>query len=87
MSNLSPLRELARFVGRTNSASGPLSEAGLALKIDTDGRPMRPRVTDMLAIVMALSARTRRMARDPVVIDLDVFSPDGTRAIKIACDA
>ncbi|NOZ31631.1 MAG: hypothetical protein GXP01_00845 [Alphaproteobacteria bacterium] len=85
MSDLSSLKELAKFVGRSAAGAPPASHNGLALKIDQHGRPTRPKVTEMLGVVLALSARTRRMAREPVIIDLDVFTPDGHRAIKLAC--
>ena len=32
-------------------------------------------VGDLLGVVLALSARTRRMVQEPVRIDLDVFAP------------
>ncbi len=36
-----------------------------------------------LAVVMALSARTRRVVMPSVEIELDVFGPDGTRAVRL----
>ena len=38
---------------------------------------------DLLGVVMALSARTRRMAHDPARVEIDVFSPDGLRALRM----
>jgi hypothetical protein len=40
-------------------------------------------VGDLLGVVMALSARTRRMLMPHVEIELDVFDPDGARAVHI----
>ena len=40
-------------------------------------------VGDLLAVVMALSARTRRMLMPQVGIELDVFGPDGSRAVRV----
>ncbi|NGP17682.1 hypothetical protein [Devosia aurantiaca] len=40
-------------------------------------------VGDLLAVVMTLSARTRRMAQEPVRVELDVFAPGGKRAIQL----
>ena len=37
----------------------------------------------LLGVVLALSSRTRRMAQEPVSIDLDVFAPGGARAISL----
>ena len=33
--------------------------------------------------VMTLSARTRRMAQEPVRVELDVFAPGGKRALRL----
>jgi hypothetical protein len=40
-------------------------------------------VGDLLGVVMALSARTRRMLMPHVEIELDVFDPDGLRAVRV----
>jgi hypothetical protein len=41
-------------------------------------------VAELLGVVLALSARTRRMVQEPVRIDLDVFAPGGKRAVRIS---
>jgi hypothetical protein len=43
----------------------------------------KPRVSDLLGVVLTLSARTRRMIMPKVEIDLDVFGPGGQRAVRI----
>ena len=45
--------------------------------------PRKRGVGDLLGVVLALSARTRRMVQEPVRIDLDVFAPGGSRAIEL----
>ena len=37
----------------------------------------------MLSVVLSLSARTRRMVLPRVHIDMDVFGPNGKRALRI----
>ena len=37
--------------------------------------PRKRTVGDLLGVVLALSARTRRMVQEPVQIDIDVFAP------------
>ncbi|MEX0859845.1 MAG: hypothetical protein WEB63_02140 [Cucumibacter sp.] len=83
MSDLRTLRELAELASqaapglerRISAASRGMATAGL--------RPARPRVAELLSLVMILSARTRRIGREPVDIDLDVFAPDGRRAVRM----
>ncbi|UXN72684.1 hypothetical protein N8D56_15780 [Devosia sp. A8/3-2] len=41
-------------------------------------------VGDLLGVVLALSARTRRMVQEPVNIDIDVFAPGGKRALRMS---
>jgi hypothetical protein len=45
--------------------------------------PSRQRVSDLLGVVLTLSARTRRMVMPRVEIDLDVFGPKGQRAVRL----
>jgi hypothetical protein len=40
-------------------------------------------VSDLLSVVLTLSARTRRMIMPPVEVDIDVFAPGGQRAVRI----
>jgi hypothetical protein len=82
MSDVSSLTELARFVGQ----SGLIAER-IAVN-DSAGRPMpapgKQRVSELLAVVLTLSARTRRMILPRVEVELDVFGPSGHRAVRIA---
>lgn len=86
MSETSSLTELARFVGQ----SGLISENASANRRAVNDivnhltrRPARQRVSDLLGVVLTLSARTRRMIMPRVEIDLDVFAPGGQRAVRI----
>lgn len=86
MSELTALSRLA------NLADAEYRSAQLA-GIHTDGatarktQPVRRKgVSDLLGTVMALSARTRRMAQAGVEIDLDVFTPEGHRAVRLILD-
>jgi hypothetical protein len=85
MSEFSNLSELARFVGQS-SLSARAGEARMAVN-DIVGRmhqrPARQRVSDLLAVVLTLSARTRRMVMPKVEVDLDVFAPGGERAVRM----
>ena len=45
--------------------------------------PRKRGVGDLLGVVLALSARTRRMVQEPVTIDIDVFAPGGGRAVDL----
>ena len=87
MSDVSSLTELARFVGR----SGLIAEDAAANRtiVNEIGshfvRQARPqRVSDLLSVVLTLSARTRRMLMPRTQIELDVFGPGGHRAARIA---
>jgi hypothetical protein len=86
MSDTSSLTELARFVGRSSmtSLSGvDVANAAGGLAGRLVQRPSRQRVSDLLAVVLTLSARTRRMVLPKVEIDLDVFAPGGERAVRV----
>ena len=48
-----------------------------------DPRPQRRSVSDLLGVVMTLSARTRRMSMPRAEIDIDVFAPGGKRAVRM----
>jgi hypothetical protein len=86
MSELSSLGELARFVGQSGLGA---SDAGAGRRAVNDivahytRRPSRQRVSDLLGVVLTLSARTRRMVMPRVEIDLDVFGPKGQRAVRL----
>lgn len=85
MSDTTNLSELARFVGQSAlAAENPAArrQAINAMSARLNPRPQR-RVTELLGVVMALSARTRRMVMPFVEIDLDVYSPNGARAVRL----
>ncbi|WP_127143387.1 hypothetical protein [Pelagibacterium montanilacus] len=46
-------------------------------------RAQRRKVSDLLSVVLALSARTRRMILPRIEVDIDVFSPAGKRAVRM----
>lgn len=83
MSERSALVELANFIGRSPLASPDSSVRNKALTGMTQRMLPRQRrsVGDLLAVVMTLSARTRRMAQEPAHVEIDVFAPGGKRAI------
>ncbi|MEO8756809.1 MAG: hypothetical protein ABI398_03505 [Devosia sp.] len=86
MSDISSLSELARFVGQSRLASADAAANRRAVNDIVDHmsrRPARQRVSDLLAVVLTLSARTRRMIMPTVEIGLDVFAPGGQRAVRI----
>ena len=86
MSDNSSLSELAQFVGRSALASDDpktARRAFAAVTRDLQPRPVRRGVADLLGAVLALSARTRRMAMPRVEVDLDVFAPGGRRAVRL----
>ena len=84
MSENTALTELANFVGRSPLASEDMAVRNRALAGITQRMlPKKRGVGDLLGIVLALSARTRRMVQEPVRIDLDVFAPGGSRAVEL----
>ncbi len=86
MSETSSLSELARFIGQSGVIA---SEAGANRRAVNDiithlsRRPQKQRVSDLLGVVLTLSARTRRMIMPRVEVEVDVFSPNGQRAVRI----
>jgi hypothetical protein len=84
MSENTALVELANFVGRSSLASENMAVRNRALSGITQRLLPRKRgVGDLLGVVLALSARTRRMVQEPVTIDIDVFAPGGGRAVDL----
>lgn len=86
MSETSSLTELARFVGQSSLASEDAvvrRQAVNAMVTRFNPNLKRRGVGDLLGVVMALSARTRRMLMPHVGIELDVFAPDGSRAVRV----
>ncbi|KFC62891.1 hypothetical protein N8A98_18625 [Devosia neptuniae] len=85
MSERTALAELASFIGRSALTSDDMAARNRVLAGMT-GRmlPRRRGVGDLLGVVLALSARTRRMVQEPVHIDIDVFAPGGKRALRMS---
>ncbi len=83
MSDVSSLTELARFVGQSGLIPESIAVNDIAGRMVAQ-QPGRQRVSDLLAVVLTLSARTRRMVLPRVDVELDVFAPTGHRAVRIA---
>ncbi|MGV8830932.1 MAG: hypothetical protein ACOH2N_03070 [Devosia sp.] len=84
MSERTALTELANFVGRSSLLSQDMATRNRALAGITNRMlPRRRSVADLLGVVLAVSARTRRMVQEPVSVDIDVFAPGGARAIRL----
>jgi len=85
MSERNALLELADFIGRSPLAAPDMRARNSALNAMSERLLPRQRrsVSDLLGVVMALSARTRRMVQDPVSVDIDVFAPGGRRAVRM----
>jgi len=86
MTERSALSELAGLVARSPLASS--NEAvrrralnGLVTRLAPHSQ--RRSVGELLSAVLALSARTRRVAMPAIGIELDVFTPDGRRAVEL----
>jgi len=86
MSEHSTLSQLASFIGRSElAADDPATRQRVVDSIAArlQPRPAHRRIADLLGVVLTLSARTKRMAMPQVGIELDVFGPAGTRAVRI----
>jgi hypothetical protein len=84
MSDMTNLRDLARFVGQSDLSAPDMGVRQRAMQaLATSFLPRRRSVSDLLGAVLTLSARTRRMVLPRVGIDLDVFSPGGGRAVVV----
>jgi hypothetical protein len=86
MSDTSSLSELARFVGQSRLITEDPAARQRALNGMAAGvrpKPLRHGVADLLGVVLVLSARTRRVVLPKVAIDLDVFGPNGGRAVRM----
>jgi len=86
MSELSNLAELAQYAGKSRLSSADnrarrRALAGLTARLDTN--PQRRGVGDLLGVVLALSARTRRMVMPRANVEIDVFAPGGKRALRL----
>jgi len=85
MSETQSLGDLADFVGQSRLAKeAPAARTRrVSAMAGLRGRPQHLGVADLLGVVLTLSARTRRLGLPRVEIDLDVFAPDGSRAVRI----
>ncbi len=86
MSDNGALKELASFAAKSPHASDNPAVRRSAMNTlitNLDHQPIHRKVTDLLGTVMALSARTRRMLQPRVDIDLDVFAPGNSRAVRL----
>ena len=86
MNKTTPLSDLASFVGRSEKTSREQKRFwqayGLAAE-RTVRQPVSAKVTDLLGVVTTLSARTRRIAAPLTITELDVFTPNGNRAVHL----
>jgi hypothetical protein len=88
MSETSSLSELARFIGQSGVIASDVGANRRAVNdiiqhLSQRRAAAKPRVSELLGVVLTLSARTRRMIMPKVEIDLDVFGPGGQRAVRI----
>lgn len=87
MSDITALSRLAGFRPTSQLAHEESAIADEALRKLVRSlephKPVRRRVSDLLSVVLALSARTRRMVLPRVTVDVDVFSPNGQRAVQL----
>jgi len=86
MSDTSPLMELASFSGKSElAASEPKIRRRTLSAISGRllAKPQRRTVGELLAVVLVLSARTRRLVLPATRVDIDVFTPKGTRAVRL----
>jgi len=84
MSETSSLSELADFAGQSDLNTERRPSRRKAVNAMAGGvKLQRHGVADLLGAVLVLSARTRRMVLPQVEIDIDVFSPNGTRAVRM----
>lgn len=85
MSTKTSMTELAEFAASAEHRGKQREEFWRAYRAGTEHRRYtrgRP-VSDLLGVVMALSARTRRMLMPRAAIELDVFAPGGVRAVRL----
>ena len=84
MSERTALIELANFVGRSSLLSPDMATRNRAVAgVTSRMLPRKRSVGDLLGVVLALSARTRRMVQEPVTLEIDVFAPGGARAVLL----
>jgi hypothetical protein len=86
MQNLEHLKALAKFEAKSDLASDDAQkrkETLLRIAQNVAERNQGKTVAQMLNSVLALSARTKRVLKEPVSIELDVFKADGSRAVVL----
>jgi hypothetical protein len=85
MSDTTALTDLARFIGQSQLAGDDAAalQAGGRTPLQLKPKAAKRGVSDLLGVVLTLSARTRRSMMPRVGIDLDVFAPDGSRAVRL----
>ncbi len=84
MSERTALNELANFVGRSKLASPEFKVRRRTMDgISARLLHQRRTVGELLAAVLALSSRTRRVVQPRIGIEIDVFSPGGKRALDV----
>ena len=80
------LTDLASFVGRSTTPRKNRSgfwSAYNSTSCDEQWRTESASASDLLGIVMTISARTRRIVTPRTLIELDVFTPGGKRAVQL----
>lgn len=87
MSDTTALTDLARFIGQSQLAGDDAAAVKAGVR-NANAALLKPKaakrgVSDLLGVVLTLSARTRRSLLPKVEIDLDVFAPDGSRAVRL----
>lgn len=86
MSKTKTLSDLASFVGRSAIPRKNRSEFWNAYNTATfkeQHHTEAASASDLLAMVMTISARTRRIVAPRTLIELDVFAPNGARAVQL----
>jgi hypothetical protein len=84
MSDMTSLTQLANYMGQ---AAGPSEERSGSSSGNLMRKAQRRSIVELLGVVLTLSARTRRMVMPQVLIDLDVFAPNGARAVRVVMGA
>ncbi len=87
MSKISNLTELARFVGKSPFSSRDKNVRQMAIKSLKQNylpKSTKGKVSDLIDIVMIRSAQARRKGQARVIIDLDVFAPNNSRAVRLS---
>ncbi len=86
MSKTKTLTELASFVGRSaipRKNRSSFWSACNTISFKDQHHTETTSASDLLAMVMTISARTRRIVTPRTSIELDVFTPNGTRAVQL----